>query len=180
MIKADIDLLVLPYSSTKGKSLIHLLIKEFKSKSWTQFRAAIAFAKQSANYQELIGAMSNFLEKGHGIEMTFGADSFGAGTKGSDYESILALLVNLKEHEKFRLFLYHEEGRTFHPKMYLFSNEEKRKALMIVGSSNWSYSGFANNVEANTIIKLDMSAKSHKDFYDNIVKMFSTYWQEQE
>ena len=180
MIKADVDLLVLPYASIKGKSLLHILIKEFKSNSWTQFRAAIAFAKESANYQELINAMSAFLEKGHEIEMTFGADSFGSGTKGSDLESILTLLENLKEYEKFRLFLYHEEGRTFHPKMYLFSNEAKKKALIIVGSSNWSYSGLANNVEANTIIKLDMSEKKHKDFYENIIKTFSTYWQEPE
>ena len=136
MIKAEVDLLILPYATLKGKSLLHVLIKEFNKKTWTHFRAVVAFAKEGANYQELIEAMSTFLSRGHSIEMTFGADTFSA-TKGSDYESIQTLLEHLSEQGDFKLFLYREQGRTFHPKMYLFSNEKKKRALIIVGSSNW-------------------------------------------
>jgi HKD family nuclease len=56
------------------------------------------------------------------------------------------------------MFLYHDKkrSRTFHPKIYLFSNVPNNNALLIIGSSNWSAGGFHDNIEANVIIELDL------------------------
>ncbi|MFW9973207.1 MAG: hypothetical protein ACFFDF_23690, partial [Candidatus Odinarchaeota archaeon] len=41
-------------------------------------------------------------------------------------------------------------------KLYLFSNEEKSRALLILGSSNWSKGGLVTNVEANILVNFDL------------------------
>ena len=175
---ADIRILLLPYATGEDDSLLHLLIQEFKSNQWTHFRSAIAFAKQSANYQDLLNAMIDFAKCDCSIEMTFGADLFGGAAKGTEYEALKKLISKLNEFPKVKFFLYHEYNRTFHPKLYLFSNENDGSGLLIVGSSNWSHGGLVDNVEANVIVKLDLDDPEHRTCYDEILEYFKIYWQE--
>jgi HKD family nuclease len=170
-MKAEVHILIQPYCSQQGKSILNLLIGELKSGEWTHFHAAVAFARQSGNVQELLDALKSFACAGGTIEITFGANTFGDDAQGSDYESIRSLLMLLEEQPNARLYLYYEPGRTFHPKLYLFANEGQRKALVIIGS-------LRNNVEANAIITLDLTNEDHSECYNSILDHFVSYWRE--
>lgn len=159
---------------------MHFLINEFKSGHWTQFQAAVAFARQSGNYVELIEAMRQFAKEGGTIDLTFGADTFPSGARGSQYDAIDTLLSELGHSPRVRIHLYHETTRTFHPKVYLFANTGQGRALLIVGSSNWSAGGFHENVEANVAVRLDLHNAQHRQCYEDLVRHFSDYWQDPE
>jgi len=177
---AEIEVLILPYSAIDGNSLLNMLISEFNNEEWTDFKAAIAFCKQTGTIQELLDAMQTFSDRGGEIEITFGADTFGGETKGSDYEAIETILAKFNENPNVNIYLYHEKARTFHPKIYLFSNKERHQALLIVGSSNWSMGGFINNIEVDVVVKLNLNVADHLACYNKIVKHIEDYWQEQE
>jgi HKD family nuclease len=175
---AETEIILIPYSNQDEKSILHILINELSSGKWTKFQAAIAFAKQSGNYDSLLDSLVRFAKAGSSIQITFGADSFGAETRGSDYNAIFPLLTLFKGNPNVRFYLYHEKGRTFHPKLYLFSNEEKHEALLIIGSSNWSEGGFLGNIEANVLISLDLTQEPHQKHYQSLQTAFLKYWQE--
>lgn len=177
-MKTTTEILLLPYDSASGASLLHRVIAELESGNWTRFRAAIAFAKSSGNYRELVSALVKFAKSSGTIELTFGADTFGANTKGSDMEAVEVLVNELHEYPSARIFAYHEQGRTFHPKIYLFDNSQHKKALVVIGSSNWSYGGLINNIEANVLVHLDLSKSEHLETFDRLAKCFTTYWSE--
>ena len=153
------------------------LTAELNGGRWTRFRAAVAFARSSGNDGELIEALKSFSESGGVIGLTFGADTFAGETKGSDYEAVERVLTSVAP-ETTRVHLYHEQGRTFHPKVYLFDNSEKQQALLIVGSSNWGEGGLVTNVEANVAVHLDLSKSSHADLYAKVDDCFEVYWSE--
>ena len=177
-MKTNTEILLLPYDSANGASLLHRLISELESGNWSSFRAAIAFVKISGNYKELISALVKFAKGGGTIELTFGADTFGANTKGSDMEAVEVLVKELHKYPAARIFAYHEQGRTFHPKIYLFDSLKNENALVVVGSSNWSYGGLINNIEANVLVHLDLSKSEHLETFDRLEKCFTTYWSE--
>jgi phosphatidylserine/phosphatidylglycerophosphate/cardiolipin synthase-like enzyme len=176
-MRTETEILLQPYDSNQGNSILHRLIAEFGSDTWTHFRGAIHFAKQSGNYTELLDAMGAFLDRGAHISLTFGADVFGASSFATEHEAILQLLRSFESKPTFRMHLYHERFRTFHPKLYLFSRESER-ALLILGSSNWSEGGFFNNVEANVVVHLDLHDSEHLECFDRIVERFESSWQE--
>jgi len=175
-ITAEIELLVLPYTGPE-KTLVQLLVDEFNNSEWNAFQSAVAFASQSGNFPALLEAIANFAQRGGRIEMTFGADTF-SGQGGSEYAAIEQLLNTLKEFPEAKISLYREKGRTFHPKLYLFSNVKQKKARLIIGSSNWGAGGFYGNVEANVMINLRLDDASHAAFYERIAALFAEYWQE--
>jgi HKD family nuclease len=172
------EVIILPYAGESNRTILHLLIDEFSSNRWSLFQSAVAFAKQSGNYEELLDAITEFLEDGGIVEMTFGADVFGRDVKGSEYDAVERLLTEFQDQPNARFFLYHEKGsRTFHPKIYLFSNLKTQRALLIVGSSNWSAGGFYDNVEANVCVELDLTKADHLSCYEQLQSYFSDYWQ---
>ncbi len=176
---ADIDVFILPYAAVNGNSLLELLIRQFGNGDWTSFRAAIAFCKQSgSDIQGLLDAMERFAEGGNEIEITFGADAFGGETKGSDYDALEKILTKFNDYPNIKIFLYHEKGRTFHPKIYLFSNKEKQQALLIVGSSNWSKGGWVDNIEVNIGVKLNLKEYDHFACYKKMIEHINDYWHE--
>jgi phosphatidylserine/phosphatidylglycerophosphate/cardiolipin synthase-like enzyme len=175
-MRTETEILLQPYDSDHGNSILHRLIAEFGSDSWTHFRGAIHFAKQSGNYTELLDAMGVFLERGAQISLTFGADVFGPSSFATEHEAILQLLRSFESHATFRMHLYRERSRTFHPKLYLFSSDSA--ALLILGSSNWSEGGFFNNVEANVVVHLDLRDDEHLECFRRIVERFESSWQD--
>ena len=54
-------------------------------------------------------------------------------------EAVEVLVNELHEYPSARIFAYHERGRTFHPKIYLF--EGAAKCELIIGSSNLTSQG---------------------------------------
>jgi len=179
-MKTDVELLIQPYSAREGRSLLQTLVLELDTGRWTVFRAAVAFARASGSFPDLLGAILAFAHGGGQADLTFGADAFSGEDRGSDYDAIKGLLAALGDEPTVRLFLYHEQGRTFHPKLYMFANEEDGRAMLIVGSSNWSRGGFWNNVEVNVIIHLDLADENHSACFGQVQKCFDAYWVEQE
>jgi hypothetical protein len=88
----EAELIIHPYSSKDGKSLLDILVNELRSKKWIRFQAAVAFLKRSGNFRNLLEAMHTFIAEGGTIEITFGADTFAGNTRGTDYEAVKLLL----------------------------------------------------------------------------------------
>ncbi len=176
---AGIEIILLPYATGEGQSLVQRLICELEKPDWTRLRCAVAFAKQSGNYDQLLNALVAFATRGGLIQLTFGADAFAGDDRGSEFDAIKTLLESLQQQPGVTVCLYHEKGRTFHPKLYLFSNEVEERALLIVGSSNWSDGGFATNVEADLLIQLDLVNAEHNSCYQKVVDCFGQFWSQQ-
>ena len=172
----ETEVLLLPYDSVNGDSLMARLVSELQCGKWTRFRAAVAFARVSGNDQRLIGALKEFGSRGGEIQLTFGADTFAGNAKGSDFEAIHELVTSLDNIASAQINLYHETSRTFHPKIYFFDHEQTRRALLIVGSSNWGNGGLVNNIEANVLVHLDLSVESHLAVYERVSECFTTHW----
>lgn len=58
----------------------------------------------------------------------------------------------------------------FHPKLYFSANE--KQAIVIIGSANLTFGGLYNNIEASTIMKLDLSDPADKKFADEATNAF--------
>lgn len=177
---ADTEFIILPYASKVGRSILQILIEELSADRWDTFRSAVAFAKQSGNDTGLLSALAKFAERGGTISMTIGADVFGPSSRGSELSAVETLLETLKPYPAAKLFLYHEARRTFHPKMYVFSHEKENRALAIVGSTNWTEGGLSENVEANVLVRFDLTQKDHRICFDEVVETLERYWTESE
>jgi hypothetical protein len=66
-MQVDAEILVLPYAGEHQKTVLHLLINELMTGKWRVFSAAVAFAKTSGNYPDLLKALVDF-EKAAGTE----------------------------------------------------------------------------------------------------------------
>ena len=174
-MKADVELLFLPYAETTRGTVADVLIRELRCGKWTHFRAAVAFARESGNFRELLDALIEFASSGATLDMTFGANTFSNG-EGSDYAAIETLLEELEKFPAARLSLYSEPDRTFHPKMYLLSNNTD--AFLLIGSSNWTQGGLVRNIEANVIVRLALDDPEQRTAFDEAARIFDTYWKE--
>lgn len=178
-MKIEADIFILPYCSSEGDSFLGRLIDEFKSGRWSAFRGAISFAKRSGNYPDLLNAMVEFAENElNTISITFGADVFGRMARGSDFLAVSELVDTFDGYSNANVHLYHERGRTFHPKLYLFSNVGQESALLMIGSSNWSEGGLINNVEANVSLRFDLREGDHMAQFEQLVSHFDDFWTE--
>lgn len=176
-MQADVEVLILPYVVGNEGSLPDRLIRELQSGEWTSFRVAVAFAKTEGNHVPLLDAIYSFAAAGNLVELTFGADRFSGETPGTELEAIRVLVDKLASQTTARIFLYHERGRTFHPKVYLLADEARGRALLIVGSSNWTSGGMFTNIEANVVVHLDLNNPQHRVCYEQVRNCFTSYWQ---
>lgn len=176
---AQTEFIILPYASKDGRSILHILVEELRDGGWRAFHGAVAFAKESGNDAALLDALTAFASDGGTISLTVGADVFGATTRGSEYEAVETLLQKFEPYPMAKVYLYHERRRTFHPKLYLFSNEAESRALAIVGSSNWTEGGLAENIEANVLIRFDLSQKDHIVEFEKVTQTFELFWTEE-
>ena len=60
----------------------------------------------------------------------------------------------------------------FHPKFYLASKGDK--GVLIIGSANLTHSGLSRNIEASTILELDLTNEDDKAFFDDILSSVET------
>lgn len=79
----------------------------------------------------------------------------GVDNKGTSKEALELLLE-----KNIETYIYHKDSEqiTYHPKLFLF--EGGRHTRVIIGSSNLTYSGFLNNIEAS--IQLDFKTGTDK------------------
>jgi hypothetical protein len=74
-----------------------------------------------------------------------------------------------------RAYLFHDGGRTFHPKVYLVENDSETRA--IIGSGNLTQGGLFTNYEAATCLDLDRAQvedealrQELRDYFDSFIQ----------
>jgi len=135
--------------------------------SCTQLRMAVAFAKMS-EYQLIKESLGSFIQKKGRVTLLIGLDFH---TTGPD---VLRELLKFSEtKESFEMYCLSgniNQTATYHPKLYLFSHLHE-KTTAIVGSSNLTRGGLADNVEINIEIKTDTSEPVITDLLDDFQQM---------
>lgn len=173
---------VYPAITKKKGNLVHLLygpnqtyrlgdfLKEsLANEQWTQFRAAVAFVKRSG-VKHVQTAIAAFSARGS-VRITVGVDSGGTSAEG-----MADLLDAVGPGE---LWVFHNENRsTFHPKIYLFRNDET--ADIVIGSGNLTEGGIFTNYEAGFRLTLDLANEHHERLLDSIESMLDEWCGEQE
>lgn len=81
----------------------------------------------------------------------------------------LKKLIELDERIEVRL--WRSNGRSFHPKAYMFQYQENEGAL-IIGSSNLSHSALTNGVEWNLAMESEASKETFQRALDQFMKLF--------
>lgn len=120
-----------------GVELTDLLTNDY----WTRFDVAVAWVRRSG-LRHIRPTLTEFLQRGGVIRFVVGIDIENTSKEG--LEDLLALAA----HGNIQTIVHHNEHRsvTFHPKVYLFTNDEH--ARLIVGSNNLTESGLFTNTEA--------------------------------
>ena len=136
------SLLLQPHGNRLGDAL-NLRLQDPR---WTTFRAAVAFVKRTG-VNHISDNLRAFAPRGR-IRMTVGVSMGGTSVEG--LESLLECLDGRGE-----VWVFHNLATTFHPKMYVFSND--RSAEVIVGSGNLTQGGLFTNHEASIALTLDLA-----------------------
>ena len=117
---------------------------------WDTLDIAVAWVRASG-MAYLSDRLANFLRHGGQVSVIVGIDIQNTTREG------LQALLDLEQYGRCETFVYHNEaGGVFHPKLYLFRNEEE--ARLIVGSNNITQSGLYVNVEAGLQVDTDVNA----------------------
>jgi hypothetical protein len=107
---------------------------------WDQLDIAVAWVRASGMVY-LSDRFASFLRHGGALSIIVGIDLENTTREG------LQALLDLEQYGACEIFVYHNESDSvFHPKLYLWRNEEE--ARLIVGSNNITQSGLYINVEA--------------------------------
>lgn len=117
---------------------------------WDSLDIAVAWVRASG-MAYLSDRLAHFLHNGGELSVIVGIDLQNTTKEG------LQALLDLERHGRCETFVYHNEaGSVFHPKLYLFRNEEE--ARLIVGSNNITESGLYINVEAGLQVDTEADA----------------------
>jgi hypothetical protein len=65
------------------------------------------------------------------------------------------------------LLVFHEPGRTFHPKVYVASGSDRARTF--VGSNNLTGGGLSHNYEAAVVSDLDLGDPTDKAYFDSVM-----------
>lgn len=117
---------------------------------WDSLDIAVAWVRASG-MAYLSERLAHFLRNGGRLSVVVGIDIQNTTREG------LQALLDLEQHGQCETFVYHNEaGGVFHPKLYLFRNDEE--ARLIVGSNNITQSGLYVNVEAGLQVDTEVDA----------------------
>lgn len=123
------------------------LKQSFADVRWNEFRAAVAFVKYSGT-KHIRQRLADFAQRAS-VKVSVGIDSGGTSVEG-----LADLLKALEDHGEVWVF-HNANSSTFHPKMYLFKNENE--ADMVIGSGNLTEGGLYTNYEAGARLLLNRS-----------------------
>ena len=87
-------------------------------------------------------------------------------------EGLASLLDCLGGHGQVCIF-HNENGPTFHPKMYVFSND--RNAEVIIGSGNLTRGGLLDNYEASIALTLDLTDADDRALFTGLEAILDAY-----
>jgi len=139
-----------------GKYILKSLKHEFNT-----LKLYVAFMRVSG-LNEILENLIEFNKKGE-IKMFIGIDLNGTSKEA------LELLINNKINTSI---VYSPNTITYHPKIYLFENEEQSR--IILGSSNLTSGGLYNNVEASLCIDLKLSKTKDSELLTNIKTYYNS------
>ena len=172
---AKVEFILQPYDSALNRSAVDVIIGELHANKWSEAWFTVAFGLKTGNYPDLLAAITNFCAAGGKLHLTFGADNFAVGG-GTEFEAVDELTTLFATLSTAQLYLFHEAGKVFHPKVYLFFND--KEAAVLMGSSNWSYKGLEGNHEANALIRLNFADQDDRRAFDHLADTISLYWKE--
>ncbi len=143
-----------------------VLNRGLRDRTWTTFRAAVAFVKRSG-IKGIADSLRVFAQRGH-IRIAVGVDVHGTSVEG--LESLLDCVGDRGE-----VFVFHNEnGWTFHPKMYVLSNDTS--AEVIIGSGNLTHGGLFDNYEASVVLSLDFADDDDQAFFIDLKAILDAYF----
>ncbi len=152
-------------SQPHGDRLGDLLIRRLQDPQWTIFRSAVAFVKRSGIIH-IADSLQAFAQRGH-ITMAVGVSMGGTSVEG--LESLLECLDGRGE-----VWVFHNEnGPTFHPKMYVFSND--RNAEVFIGSGNLTQGGLFDNYEASVALALNLADPNDRVLLASVEAVIEAY-----
>lgn len=141
------------------------LCTNLNSTKWTHFYACVAFVKRSgvAHVQEALSAFSQDRDVRISVGLDHGVTSL---------EGVTDLKRSLGA--RGRLFAFkNANSSTFHPKAYLFRNDEEADAVM--GSSNLTEGGLYTNYECSLRAELTFSNPVQRALYESVQEQLDTW-----
>jgi hypothetical protein len=124
-----------------------------------RLRIVVAWAKRSG-----LGRAATYLkairDRGGKVLAIVGVSEGGATKQG------LRTLIELAD----EAHVFHDRGRTFHPKVYLADSDDH--ALLLVGSHNLTAGGLAWNYEAGLWCELNLSIEADRRVREEVVAFF--------
>jgi HKD family nuclease len=152
-----------------GRRLGDYLIEQLAEKRWSRFRAAIAFVKESGVAQ-IERPLEDFARHAEVLV------SVGVALGGTSIEGLRRL--NAAAGAAGGIWVFHNEGYgTFHPKTYLFSDEQH--ASLVVGSGNLTRGGLFSNYEASLELDLDLNRAEDRRVYEDVNRALDR-WKDEE
>lgn len=125
--------------------------------SFDELRIAVAWAKRSG-LGRIWDSLSAFRAEGGKVVIILGVSEGGATQEG------LEIALDVAD----EAFVFHDPGRTFHPKVYLATSSGPRS--LMVGSSNLTAGGLGWNHEAS--LWIDWDAGEGEDVTDPVAAWF--------
>jgi len=119
----------------------------------TKVNIAVAFLRKSG-VDQIYKALEYALTKNNAkIEIIVGLDF-----KTTDYNALMALEEIKSKYQGFIYYCFGDKRDNFndlifHPKIYLFSNDNPEKYTSIIGSSNLTFGGLSSNFEVNVVFR---------------------------
>lgn len=136
-----------------------ILLEQFENHSWKNLIVAIAFVKMSG-VRHVSDALRDFCGRGNRALFAVGVDCQGTSFEG------LNELHNAVGSGGEIWIVHNELNYTFHPKLFVFENEES--ANVIIGSGNLTEGGLFTNYEAGIFLELDKSVQADADILGQI------------
>ena len=140
-------------------------LKQNLSGPWTDFRAAVAFAKRSGT-RHIVPALSEFSRTRH-AEIVTGIDH-----RGTSAEGLRDLLGAVRPNGRILVF-HNLVPSTFHPKIYLFKSPDT--AELLIGSGNLTQGGLFTNYEATMRLTLDLCDPDHTAVLQSVETTLDTW-----
>lgn len=142
------------------------LMQGFADTRWSEFRAAVAFVKRSGT-KHVREALERFSKRGGIARIAAGIDAGGTSQEG------LSDLMDALD-GRGSVYVFKNAGvPTFHPKVYLFSNDDEAEVL--VGSGNLTEGGLYTNYEASLMVRLDLADKSDASVFAAITATLDSW-----
>jgi hypothetical protein len=118
---------------------------------------------QESGLQHLRGTIEGIHGRSGRAEAILGVDQ-GIAT----YEGLKLALETFDD-----VYLFHDGGRSFHPKLYAIENDDTTR--LIIGSSNVTEGGLFNNFEVSVAIDLDRRDEDDEKFRDEARDYFKRF-----